>query len=131
MAEDSPISLMVAVGYEHSSDDELDALTRALRSELDELGLGKAELTTAGRTPDRAKASDPVTLGALAIAVLPVVLPKLIDFLENWMKRDGERKIKLTCGAGDKRIEIELPADAKAVAAAHDLLESARKATTA
>src|SRR5262245_16052 len=58
--------------------DELDRLTRQLRDELEELGIESVELAREGTPPSGAKAVEPVSLGGLAIKILPAALPALI-----------------------------------------------------
>jgi len=87
--------------------DERDLLTRELRSELLELGTGSVELTSAGEPPPGIKAAEVFTLGALALAVLPAFLPKLVEYLHSWTMRAENRKIRVKTQVGDRSIELE------------------------
>ena len=46
-----------------------------------------------GVAPGGAK-GDPITLGALALTVLPTLLPKLVEFLVEWVKDKKGRTVK-------------------------------------
>ena len=87
--------------------DELDRLTRQLRDELQELDVESVELVKGTSAPAGTKAVDPVTLGALAVAVLPNAVPKLIEFLSGWLTRGENRTIKIKTQVGDRSVEVE------------------------
>jgi len=97
-----PMTIDLAVGSHH--DDELDQATRALLRELDELGVD-AQLAPAAQARAGAK-GDVVTCGAILLAVLPVAVPKLLDFLNSWISRDRERRATLKIDCGGKSIEL-------------------------
>jgi hypothetical protein len=86
---------------------ELDLLTRHLRSEIQELDVESVDLLRDKPAPTGAKAVDPVTLGALAVAVLPAVVPKLVEFLQSWTLRKENRTVKIKTQIGDQSLEIE------------------------
>lgn len=86
---------------------ELDLLTRHLRSEIQELDVESVDLLKDKTTPAGAKAVDPVTLGALAVVVLPAVVPKLVEFLQSWTMRKENRTVKIKTQIGDRSLEIE------------------------
>jgi hypothetical protein len=90
---------------------ELDRLTRSLRREVQELAVESVELVATGSAPRGAKSADATMLGALTIAVLPVVVPKLIDFLQSWTTRSAGRTVKVKLQQGDRVIEVECGAD--------------------
>ncbi len=86
--------------------EELDRLTRQLLGEIREVEVESAKLVTSGAAPTGAK-GDPVTLGALAVLVLPSVLPKLIEVLQAWMMRGQGRTVKFKGRVAVGEIEIE------------------------
>jgi hypothetical protein len=90
-----------------ADEDELDLLTRELRRELIDQGVDYFEAVSGEPIPQGAKAVDPITIGALALAVTPVLLPKLIEFLNSWTMRAENRKIKIKTQVGDRSIELE------------------------
>ncbi len=87
--------------------DECDSLTRELRSELLELGVGSVDFVSGKDLLPGAKAADPVTIGALMLAVVPVFLPKLLEYLQSWTMRAESRRIRVKTQVGDRSIELE------------------------
>jgi hypothetical protein len=88
-------------------DDELDLQTRSLRGELLELGAGVVELLRSQSAPAGTKSVEAVTLGSLALVVLPDFLPKLVEYLQSWTQRDQNRRVKVKTQVGDRSIELE------------------------
>ncbi|WP_295434447.1 hypothetical protein [uncultured Thiodictyon sp.] len=82
------------------TEDELDALTRALARQLD-----APELTAAVGLPDPAGAVGAGakglgrTLGTLVLEVVPKAVPALVDFLKAWVTRESRVTIKVQRGA--------------------------------
>ena len=101
------MNLQIDVG-EDADEEELDRLTRQLRDEMRELEVEEVELVREKTTPEGAR-GDAVTLGALAVAVLPVAIPKLIDFLRDWLMRGENRTVKIIKKVGDRSLEMEFP----------------------
>ena len=99
------MNLQIDLG-EDTDEEELDFLTRQLREEIEELDVESAELVSGEAAPEGAK-GDPVTLGALAVAVLPVVLPELIKVVQGWLKRGDNRTVKIKTQIGDRSVEVE------------------------
>ena len=97
---------------EDSDPERLDLLTRQLRAELLDLDVESADFIQKNQLPEGAKAVDAVTLGALAVAVLPGFLPKLVDYLQSWTLRGEGRKIKVKSQVGDRSIELEYSPEA-------------------
>ncbi|MBX7237028.1 MAG: hypothetical protein K1X65_21780 [Caldilineales bacterium] len=65
--------------------EELDRLTAYVQRDLRELGASSVERTAGQAAPDEAPEfakGDPFTLGALALVVAPVLLPKILEFLQ-------------------------------------------------
>lgn len=87
--------------------DEVDRLTRQLRTEIQELGVGSVELVRGGAAPDGTKSAEAVMLGSLATAILPAAIPALIGLLQAWTLRDESRKVKIRAQVGDRQIEVE------------------------
>jgi hypothetical protein len=94
---------------EEADVEELDQLSRQLRSELEDLDVGTVDFVSEREIPAGAKTAEAVTWGALAVTVLPAVLPKLVEFLQSWVMRADERKVKIKTVTGDQTIEIEYP----------------------
>jgi hypothetical protein len=90
--------------------DRLDAIAASLRAELDELSLADSitSRTRSEAAPPGAKGGgEVVTLGAIALAVLPVALPGLIDFLKQWVTRPDAQPVRLEVESKDGRIKVE------------------------
>jgi hypothetical protein len=105
------LTILVGAGRDALADD-LDSLTRQLRDEIQEFGVESVSLHTAHAAPSGAKSVEAVTLGALAITVLPAVLPRLIEFLQAWSLRSKDRTVKIKATAGDRSVDVEYPAGA-------------------
>ena len=86
--------------------EELAELTQQLRSELLELDVESVDLVRAGEAPERAKAGDPVTWGALLVALTASggVLTTLVNTLQSWLTRHERRSVTLEID-GD-RLEV-------------------------
>ncbi len=106
-SETAHFTLQIGAG-EGADAEELDRLTRQLRDELQDLsGVETVELARGGPAPQGTKAVDPVTLGALALVVLPTILPKLVEFLQAWVLRERGRTVKFKGAVGGQQIEFE------------------------
>ena len=70
-----------------------ERLTRQLRAELVELDIESVDLAADGSAPDGAKGTDPVTLGAIIVALSASggVFTALIETLRDWLGRHGRR----------------------------------------
>lgn len=90
---------------------DLDALARQLLAELRNLNVDEVRLKAAADHQAGAKAGEAVTIGALAIVVLPAVLPELVSFLKDWCLRKPDRSIKITRRTGDNEIHAEFNLD--------------------
>jgi len=99
--------LKLEISASDASEDELDRLTRQLLAELRETDVESAELVKSGTAPAGTKAIDPVTAGAIAIAVLPSMLTKIIETIQAWLLRDSSRKIKFKGKVAGQVIEFE------------------------
>lgn len=104
--------LTLQIQSEDFDPERLDLLTRQLRAELLDLEVESADFIQKDQLPEGVKAVDAVTLGALAVAVLPSFLPKLVDYLQTWTLRGEGRKIKVKSQVGDRSIELEYSPEA-------------------
>ena len=84
-----------------------DTLARNLREELYDLGVDSAEIVSAGEAPAGSKSADAVTIGALAVAVLPTFLPRLVEYLQSWCMRAENRKVRIKTQVGERSVEVE------------------------
>jgi hypothetical protein len=92
--------------------DRLDRITRQLRGELLDMEVESADFVQRDPLPKGAKGTEAVTLGTLAVAVLPNFLPKLIEYLQSWTLRGEGRKVKVKTQVGDRSIELEYTPEA-------------------
>lgn len=100
------VTLQISLG-EDAYADEIDQLTRSLRDEIEDLGVESVTLVKDDTKPQGTKAADAFTLGALAVAVLPAVIPKLVGFLQSWSMRGENRVVKIKTQVGDRSLEVE------------------------
>jgi len=127
----APTELTLVVQEDGASSEELAAMRAALLLELRELELERAEPLAAGEAPSGAKAAgEALTMAAIAIGVMPSVLPKFIEFLEHWALRSANRTIKVKLSQGSGSIELELPADGKSRDEVERLLDVAQSHLT-
>lgn len=99
----SEITLAVAVTEAYSNHERLDELTGRLIRDLRELGVESIGRPSGDAVPEGAK-GDPITLGTLALTIVPVLLPGLVEFLQAWVVRGENRTVKIRTAAG---LEVE------------------------
>jgi hypothetical protein len=104
--------------------EELDSATRQLRSELLDLQVESVDLIASQDVPAGAKGAEAITLGTMAITVLPIFIPKIIEFLQSWVARHDGKTIKVKSQAGDRSIELEFTQKAISQAELKTLLET-------
>jgi hypothetical protein len=102
-----------------ATEEELDRMTRNLLSELQETDVEAAELVSVGVAPEGSK-GDPITIGTLAMTVMPAVLPGVIDLVRAWVGRREGRTVKFK-GRG-----IEFEGSAEELQKLLDMLETKR-----
>lgn len=87
---------------------ELEERQRFLQRELADLPIVEwVERPRGGSAEPGTKAGEALALGALVVAVAPVVLPVLIEFLKEWSLRPGNRPLKVKVARGDRSTEVE------------------------
>ena len=111
MDNEKIMQLDLELSAEDASPEELDALTRQLLSELRDLDVESVELAKSEPAPEGTKAVDPVTIGAIAITVLPTLLPKVVEFIQAWALRGQGRTIKFKGKVAGQAVEFEGSAD--------------------
>lgn len=87
--------------------DELDDATRQLRGELLDMQVESVDLVGKQDVPAGAKSAEAISLGTMAMTVLPVFIPKIMEFLQSWVARNDGKTIKVKTQAGDRSIELE------------------------
>jgi len=104
-----PVRLGVRISLDgNPSDEELDIAARDLQSELLDAGLEHADLVQVAQPPPGSKGTTGSVFGDLAIAVLPTLLPKLIDLLREWRGRSRDRSLKIRAEIDGKPVELML-----------------------
>ena len=99
--------LQLQVSATDATTEDLDEITRQLLTELREMDVQSAQLVTAGPAPSGSKAIDPVTVGSIAISVLPATLPKVVEAVQAWALRGSNRTVKFKGKVGRQAIEFE------------------------
>jgi hypothetical protein len=102
MTESDQVEFNIEVSAQDTSVEDIDWMTRQLLAELRELDIESVELTKGGIVPAGSK-GDPITIGSIAIQVLPAVLPSIIGLVESWTSRGQGRTVKFKA----KGIEFE------------------------
>jgi len=102
MEETDKAEFEIQISIEHATNEELDNATRRLLTEVKDLNVESAELAKSESAPEGSK-GDPITMGAIAIAVLPAVLPSVITLIQAWVLRGQGRMVKFK----GKGIEFE------------------------
>jgi hypothetical protein len=93
MNTEEPIELNVQVSAENATEEDIDLMTRHLLAELRDSNVESAELAKGGSAPAGSK-GDPVTIGSIAVEVLPAAIPGLVKFIQAWMARGQGRTVK-------------------------------------
>jgi hypothetical protein len=107
-AETNPSTLYLQVDTKADiAPDQLDHLVQQLRQDIAELEVESVEPARQGAAPAGAKSADALALGSLAVVLLPSLLPKLIDFLQNWLLRGENRNVKLKLQVAGNAVEVE------------------------
>ena len=99
---DDLINLEIEVLAKDTTEEELDKMTRNLLAELRETNVESANLVSIGKAPQGSK-GDPITIGQLALEVLPTAIPSVIALVQAWVMRGQGRTVKFK----GKGIEFE------------------------
>jgi hypothetical protein len=100
-----PLNLRIEVALPAGADaEELDEVTRGLRSELLELDVDAVDRPAAGPAPEGARAVEVALLGTLVVALGRGALGIVGRTVERWAARGGERHVVLEID-GD-RLEV-------------------------
>ena len=102
MNENDKVELNLEILAADATEEELDRVTRQLLSELRELNVESVELAKGEPAPDGSK-GDPITIGTIALEVLPIAIPSVITFVQAWVTRGQGRTVKFK----GKGIEFE------------------------
>jgi hypothetical protein len=103
MPTEEPIEFEIEVSAEDTTPEDLDLMTRNLLKELRETNAESVKLLSVGTAPEGSKAGEAITVGMLAMEVLPAVLPSVIALVQSWVTRGQGRTVKFK----GKGIEFE------------------------
>lgn len=102
MKTDELIFFEIEVRVKETTEEELDRITRNLLSELQNSDADKVSLVSVGRGPQGSK-GDHITIGQIALEVLPTAVPSVIALVQAWILRGQGRTVKFK----GKGIEFE------------------------
>jgi hypothetical protein len=88
---------------------EIDALTRALRTEILQVDeVDRVEQATAGPAPEGSKGLDIAAIGSLVVGVTPGVqaVVKVVEVVRNWLAGRSASTPPLQMTIGDKSITV-------------------------
>ena len=94
MASLDPIQLNIEVSASDATIEDIDYMTRQLLIELRELNIESVSLVRSEHTPNGAK-GDPITIGSIALDLLPAVLPSVLGLVQAWVSRGQGRLVKI------------------------------------
>lgn len=97
----------IEVSAQDATEEDVDKMTRQLLAELREMDIEAAELTRSVDVPTGTKSADPITIGSLAVVVLPNLLPKIVESIQAWVLRGQGRTVKFKGKVGGQMIEFE------------------------
>ncbi len=103
----SEVKLQFSITEGDADAERLDELTQHWMRDLNDLGAESVERSGEEEAPPGAK-GDPFTWGALALAVVPTLLPKLVELGQTWVSEGTDRTIRIKTPAG---AEIEFTPD--------------------
>ena len=93
MSTEELIEFEIEVQAKDITEEDLDKMTRNLLHELRGTNVESANLVSIGAAPEGSK-GDPITIGTLALEVLPTVLPSVIGLVQAWVMRGQGRTVK-------------------------------------
>ena len=94
MEDTNKAEFELQVSITDATDEELDRFTRQLLTEVRYTNVETAELLKEGTAPEGTMSGDVVTIGSIAIVVLPAVLPSIIALVQAWIMRGQGRTVK-------------------------------------
>lgn len=107
MTSSDALELKIEITAEGTTEADIDRMTRNLLAELRKTDIESVELVTSGSAPSGTKSGDPVTTGAIVLAVLPTFLPKIVEFVQAWALRGHGRTVKFRGKISGQTVEFE------------------------
>ena len=99
--------LNLEVSADDATAEDIDWMTRDLLSMLREMDVEWVELKKGGPAPKRSKIGDVITTGAIVMAVVPAVLPKIVDGIQAWVMRGSNRTVKFEGKIAGQPVKFE------------------------
>ena len=93
MSDPDLAQLNIEISASDVTEEDIDWMTRQLLSELRELDVESAELTRGGLAPAGTK-GDPISIGSIALELIPSVLPSVVGLIQAWASRGQGRTVK-------------------------------------
>ena len=107
MTMENILNFQIEISDDAAVEADIDRMTRNLLAELRETDVESVELVSSTAAPSGTKTADPVTTGAIAISVLPTLLPKIVEFIQAWALRGNGRTVKFKGEVNGQTIEFE------------------------
>lgn len=107
MTISEPFEFQVEITASYATEEDVDQMTRHLFAELRKMDIESVSFIKSEDAPLGTKSADPVTIGALAIAVLPSVLPKVVEAIQAWALRGQGKTVKFKGKVNGQMIEFE------------------------
>jgi hypothetical protein len=85
--------LSIEIASSGATDEEIDRMTRQLLSALKETEIESAELARGEPAPIGSK-GDAMTIGSIAVQVLPALLPGIVGLVQTWAAHAQGRTVK-------------------------------------
>ncbi|MCA9936242.1 MAG: hypothetical protein KC415_20050, partial [Anaerolineales bacterium] len=98
-------TIIIESDSQNFSDWELNELALGLREELFEYGANAKLAKRKGGVPQNAKAGDPITIGAIILALAAPTIPNILSIIQNWLLRQKDQTIRVRIG----EVDIEVP----------------------
>ncbi len=107
MTSFEPFEFQIEIFAQNAGEEDIDLMTRQLLAEVRQMDVESVSLIENDSAPSGTKSADPVTIGALAVAVLPNLLPKVVEAIQAWALRGQGKTVKFKGKVGRQTIEFE------------------------
>ena len=87
--------------------EELEELTRQLRSEILETPVEQVDFVPGTPAPEGAKGATLAAHGELAVTMKPGGLPDFLGLLRDWLTRHEDRRVEVTLNIGGNPVNIK------------------------
>lgn len=113
MSSAERLSLQVRIASRPGADArEIEETTRSLRREIAGLPVDSVDLASGRSAPAGTRSPEMVVAGSLLVAILPSLLPKLIEVINGWITHGRDREVEITVKKGDDAVTVKVPASA-------------------